>query len=150
MSARSVTINGVQFSIGVSSPQDVVSVIAQSVMRKDLVCWSADALRSLYDGVLEFAVIVLNDMAGEMSKTAPMYKAYRQRIVQMKKLIQGQQDRQKIGKEYSVADMLQKIYNLPLSQENLGGLAGFGETNRWGDRPKGNPEYARIVGGIVI
>jgi hypothetical protein len=140
-SHEKIRINGVDLA-DTTPPREILSFIAQTVLRKDLEYWSQDALHNLVEGVLEFSqdtLVVLRDdlKARDRKDEAAKYSFCIRAIGNSLKYLGNMK---KLGKMSIAKQSIQQLYNMVLANEGLGDLPGFGVTNRYGDRPVGNPE----------
>ena len=134
-------INGVDISDS-TPPRELLSFIAQTVLRKDLEHWSQDALHNLVEGVLEFSLTALTLLKEDLQANNRKEEAakYSGCIRSLGNSLKHFANMKKIGKMAIGKQSIQQLYNIVLVNEGFGDLPGFGVTNRYGDRPAGNPE----------
>lgn len=132
-----ITINGTPFVN--PSPKQVTSALLECVLSDDLQYWSPQALFNLYMGIMELVVETI-----EWLKSQPGMKGQRGGNTTR---LQKQITRDKLKVKHAgvfpqTKDTLKQMYQQYLASNGLGGLHGFGVTNRYGDRLGGNPEYS--------
>ena len=96
-------------------------------------CWSAEALRELYKGLLE----IISDLCSELLESAKGYEKTR-----LNRFITWSNN--SITGGHKIPDdrtkLLSLFYSVVLKGEKLDVLRGYGFINKLGDNIKGNPE----------
>ena len=116
-----LVMNGAR--VGQVNSQEALAAIFKAI--PTLKYWSYDALKTFYVESIRMVVEIFMYSKGNRSGL---------RLNQMTKTTP--KDRNGI---------LTAIYNTILNDENKGPLRGFGLTNTFGDKLKGNPEYQSIL-----
>lgn len=96
-------------------------------------CWSYEALKDLYIGYLDIVVAWSHEMKQSVRRTTKFTKFINQYNKMIKYLPLTQ------------PALVRKIYETILRADNMGLLRGFGVTNQFGDKIKGNPEFQSLT-----
>ncbi len=124
-----VSVNGLRMAK--TNPRQILAVIFKSMVNLNL--WSYDALKILYIESIK--------MVSGIFESKPKYDK-KGRLILDKSL-----ERLNALIKYAPEDrskLLGTIYNIILSDEELGLLRNFGFTNQFGDNIKGDPEKQSI------
>ena len=114
------------YNIFTGTPKEALAGIFECI--PNINCWSYPALKELYIGSIE----IVCSWCSEMKKVVSKKAKYTGFINQAKQLIHYTPRER--------GDLVRKIYETILANENLGTLRGFGVSNTFGDNIKSNPE----------
>jgi hypothetical protein len=130
-----ITLNGT--NITTLTPKEALSGLFVIMQEANFEYWSHEALLAFRMGMLEMGV-ELSDMlqppkAGEKSPHINFKRRCLKNIKYLTTVMTA-------GKIPCRLEFVKQLYDEFLSFEGLGNLNGFGETNKWADKPHKNSE----------
>jgi len=127
-----VKING--YAVIDESPKVVLGAILS--IPKDLEIWSLDALQKFY--------ILSHELVCDLCEERKLDKKKYTKCAQFSRFLSTSRTRIKFLPR-DREQILTRIYNEILQAHQLGHLTGFGFSNKFGDRLRGNPEKQTVV-----
>jgi hypothetical protein len=126
-------IHGSNYPIRINTPKDLIAVTLQSVDNVSL--WSC--------GSLKYLVTEIQSMVIELCEDQKINSVGPKKATCTRNISKAQKSLRYIPNDRDA--LLVLIYELILEAEGMGRMYGFGLTNKFGDKIRGNPELNRMT-----